>query len=138
MGQVEPVLGPPLAVPGAGEQPVDQPLVRIRRSGRPGTRRLPRDGAAGRSGQGHAADQSDPISLRGVGKLGAFELGQDEPVDRVLDPARFPDRGRLGPIERLIRPVLLLKRGKALGTRLGDCGLPRLGCGLTTRAAAAR
>ena len=86
MGKIQPVLRPPLAIPGTREQPVDEPFVSV--GPRVGQKRGDFFGSGGQAGQviGHAADQGDPISLRRVGKLGAFQLGQDEPVDRVLDP----------------------------------------------------
>ena len=64
MGQVEPVLGPPLAVAGTGEQAIDEPLVGVGRGCRRGMPR-PRPGsAAGRSGRSVTRRISaDPIGL---------------------------------------------------------------------------
>ena len=88
---VEPVDGHPLAEPGRGQQPVDQPLVGVRSAvGQEGV-----DLGEGRRQTGeverHPADQPLLARLgRGREPLG-LEPGQDEPVDRIPGPAGVLD-----------------------------------------------
>ena len=80
----------------------------------------------GKPGQviGHAANQRDPIGLRRMGNLGDFQVGQDEPVDRVPGPPRLSHRGRLRPFQGLVSPVLFLLGREGLEPGLSAGSLP--------------
>ena len=129
MGEVQPVLGPALAVMRAFQEPVHQPLIGV-------APRVFQEGGnlSGRGRQTgqvvrHAADQGDLVGLRPMRKLDALHLGQGEPVDRIANPAHLANRRGLGPFLRLIGPVLLLIGREGLGRRLRPGGLPLPGPG---------
>ncbi len=113
--QVEPVPGPALAVVGRSEQPVDDPLERLRASRRPGTPSIS-SGVGGRPIRSNVTrrEQRPLVGRRRGRKTRGFEPREDKAIDRrarpgsVLDPRRrdirqwlkAPMPGPLGKIER--------------------------------------
>ena len=129
MRQVEPVLGPPFAVPRAGQEPIDQPLVGVRPVvAEEGLDLLGRRGEAGQV-EGHATDQRGRVGLGGGDEAHLLQARQDEAIDRVPDPLRSLDLRERGALGNLVRPVraLLGREG------LGRCDRFRIGGGFTGR-----
>src|SRR5262249_50927903 len=62
-----------------------------------------------------APDQNTSIGSGCMRQLKLLEVGEDEPVDRVANPGRFLDRGRLDSLHRLIGPVAALVSGEGFG-----------------------
>ncbi len=114
---VEPVPGPPLAELRAGEQPLHDFLIRIRRGIGQKRLQLLRRRRQSDEIERHPAQQRRLRRL-GVGNDARRLLpGADEAVDVVFHPGRVLDRGRRHAPEPAIRPVI------AAG---GDVDLPRL------------
>ena len=125
-GEIHPVGGHPLAVPRAGEEPVEEFVVGIGRC--VGEERLNLGRRGGQSGdvEARAADERDAIGLGLEGEATGGELFSDNRVDagRGL--------GRLGLHGRHERPVRLVgrpfgdpafERGHLLGRESADLGL---------------
>src|SRR5262249_41175169 len=102
-GEVEPVPAPSLAVVRAGQEPVDQPLVGVRRAvGEEGLDLFGRRRQAGHV-ERHPADQGPPIPLGGRGEPSTFQRRQQEPIDRVPGRA-LPIPANFGRLSFLDRP----------------------------------
>ena len=115
MSQVEPVLPPAHAVLRTGKQAVDQTLVGVRTL--VGQERSDLFGRRRPAGQveSDAADQRDTACRRRMAQTQLFELAEDEPIDRVLHPARFLHRLGFHSLDRLVSPVLALLGAESLG-----------------------
>ena len=120
---VHPVPGPALAVMGARQQAIDQPLVGV---GRPIVEER-RDLLGGRRQpdqvEGEPADQRAPVGLARRPQALLRQLGEDESVDRRCGPAghRRLDRRDGRPADRPERPPV----AALAGTR-GRCRCRRL------------
>jgi hypothetical protein len=118
MSQVEPVLPPALAVTRAGQQSIDHALERVGPAvGEEGIDFLWGRGKAGEV-KSNTADQGCALGLGRMRNAQLFELGQDEPVDRVAHPARLFDRRRFDPLHRLKSPVAALLARECFGWRI--------------------
>ena len=105
MDQVHPVPRPALAVMGAGEQAIDQPLVGVGRSIVRGTAST----SSGVGGRPSRSNESRRINVRrsasGDGlEPFSVELGEDEGVDRSCGPRPLAQARRGGTAGRRERP----------------------------------
>ena len=118
--QVEPGHRHPLAIMGRGQEPVDHLLVCVGGGiGLEGVDLLGRRRQADQV-EAESADQGPTVGLgRGLDAPG-LERGEDEGVDRILDPGRLANCRDRRPPDRLISPVGLIP-----GT-LGDPSLEQL------------
>ena len=104
-GNVQPVPSPALAVPGRGQQAVDQMGKAV--GCRVGFEPVDLFGRRGNAREidGRAADQGTLVGLGRGGHSGRFEPGQNERIDRRADPLTVVDRRRYGGTYRLERPM---------------------------------
>ena len=111
---VQPVPGPALAVLGLRQEPIDQPIVGVR----PGIlhERLDRLGRGGKAVEveREATDQGPAVGLRGGLEAPGFKVRQHVGVDRVPDPVGVLDIRRLGLLQGLPGPAVVLIRGDGL------------------------
>src|SRR5262249_17208765 len=105
--QVEPVASPLFAVMRRGEQPINQPLVGIRRIVFQESVDL--FGRRGKAGQvvSDTADQGDAVSGRARCQPLRFEPREDEGIDRPSYPRPVLDRGNSRAPDGTIGPVVL-------------------------------
>ena len=104
---VEPRDRHPLAVVGRTEQAIDSPFVCVRRGVVKERRNFAGRGRQAYQIERHAAQQGCLVGLPLRRQSGAFQVGQDEIVDRVAAPRGLRDRRQRGPLGRHKRPVLL-------------------------------
>ena len=93
---IEPVLAPSLAVSGAGQQAIDEPLVGVR-AGVVDERRdlVGRRRQAGQV-EGQAADQGGAVGVGAEGQPAVLERPLDEAIDRTADAAAVAARRAAG------------------------------------------
>ena len=109
--EIEPVHRHPLAEVGRRQQPTHDLLVRIRRLVGDERIDLFRRRRQTDEIERQSANESPPIGLGRRGATPSFSrAGEEEAVDRVLDPSLVLDLRRLGPGRGDERPVLLVLR----------------------------
>ena len=116
-GHIEPVPPPALAVAGAGQEPIDDLGEGVGIEVGLERRDLLRRGRQAGEVERRATDQGPLVGLRSRAHPLPFEAGEDEGVDRRLDPRPVPDRGRIDGADRLEGPVGLRGPGLGVGGR---------------------
>ena len=115
-GGVEPVLAPPLAVAGRGEQALDQPLVGVGTAIVHEGRDLLGGRGQARQVEAEAADQGGAVGLGAEGEPSLLERGLDEAIDgRANARESSHGAGGLGSPSRREGPVIGPRR-RGLGT----------------------
>ena len=111
-GKIQPAAGPPLTIPGAGKQPINEPLIGVFRSVRQKGLELLRRRRQAHEIERHPPAERRPVCLARRREPLGLEPRKHKAVDGVLHPGIILHCWRLRPLRWLKRPVRGIRRAR--------------------------